>query len=81
MELLRASEVGEYVYCARAWWLRRNGVVPNGHAGHRLKARLARGTRLHAWHSLKVHTSAWLVAAALIMLAAAAVTAVALRAV
>lgn len=25
-KLIRASEVGEYVYCARAWWLRREGV-------------------------------------------------------
>ena len=25
-KLIRASEVGEYVYCARAWWLRREGA-------------------------------------------------------
>jgi CRISPR/Cas system-associated exonuclease Cas4 (RecB family) len=31
MAIIRASEVGEYVYCARAWWLRRGeGLEPAG---------------------------------------------------
>jgi CRISPR/Cas system-associated exonuclease Cas4 (RecB family) len=72
MEFLRASEVAEYVYCARAWWLRRQGIVPEGRAGGKLQARLARGRRSHAWHSFKLHSSAWLAAAALLLLAAAA---------
>ncbi|HEX8774057.1 MAG TPA: hypothetical protein VF735_10640 [Pyrinomonadaceae bacterium] len=25
---IRASEAGEYVFCARAWWLRREGYEP-----------------------------------------------------
>lgn len=32
LPVIRASEVGEYVYCARAWWLRRvAGLEPAGH--------------------------------------------------
>lgn len=43
--IIRASEVGEFVFCAKAWWLRRVGdVTPSG------SGRRARGTRLHARH-------------------------------
>ncbi|MEF3274023.1 MAG: hypothetical protein K6356_06405 [Chloroflexus sp.] len=31
MDIIRASELGEYAYCARAWWLRRvAGIEPEG---------------------------------------------------
>ena len=31
LPIIRASEVGEYIYCARAWWLRRAaGLEPAG---------------------------------------------------
>ena len=26
-QLIRASEIAEYVYCHRAWWLRRAGAM------------------------------------------------------
>ena len=39
---IRASEVGEYLYCARAWWLRREGVEPS--RGHEARA------AGEAWH-------------------------------
>jgi type IV secretory pathway TrbF-like protein len=39
---IRASGMGEYVFCARAWWLRRNGQQPTRGA----EARAAG----NAWH-------------------------------
>lgn len=45
LPIIRASELGEYVYCARAWWLRRVlGWEPEGHA------RREYGTALHRRH-------------------------------
>jgi CRISPR/Cas system-associated exonuclease Cas4 (RecB family) len=49
LPIIRASEVGEYVYCARAWWLRRvAGLEPAGHA------RREHGTVLHRRHGRAV---------------------------
>jgi hypothetical protein len=28
--IIDASEVGEFVYCAKSWYLKRNGEVPQG---------------------------------------------------
>jgi len=43
--IIRASEVGEYVYCARAWWLRRvRGLAPGD------EERLVSGRDFHAEH-------------------------------
>lgn len=43
--LIRASELGEYVYCARAWWLRRAlGWEPAG------RERREYGAQLHRRH-------------------------------
>ncbi len=51
---IRASEVGEYVYCARAWWLRRvAGEEPEG------RERREAGTALHAAHGRAVTLSGW----------------------
>ncbi|MBC8078128.1 MAG: hypothetical protein H7Y32_18770 [Chloroflexales bacterium] len=69
MQIIRASEVGEYVYCARAWWLRRvAGLEPAG------RARREHGTALHARHGRAVALSSVLVIAGV----ALAVVAVAL---
>ena len=46
--ILRASEVGSYLYCKRAWWYRRQGVESEN------QAELAGGTDLHAAHGRKV---------------------------
>ena len=51
--MIRASEVGEYVYCARAWWLRREGVEQT--RGHEARAA---GTAWHLEHGRGVTTAA-----------------------
>lgn len=67
--VIRASEVGEYVYCARAWWLRRvAGVVP-AHG----QRRRARGVRAHRRHGWQVALSRVLLVAAVLLLLLAAV--------
>jgi CRISPR/Cas system-associated exonuclease Cas4 (RecB family) len=42
---IRASELGEYVYCARAWWLRREQGIAT-----RNTAALQAGQRAHDRH-------------------------------
>lgn len=44
-KFIRASEVGEYIFCARAWWLKTEGHEPT--FGH--EAREA-GERWHRRH-------------------------------
>jgi CRISPR/Cas system-associated exonuclease Cas4 (RecB family) len=52
MPIIRASEVGEYVYCARAWWLRRvAGMQPAE------QARRDKGMTLHWRHGRAVRYS------------------------
>lgn len=52
MAMIRASEVGEYVYCARAWWLRRvAGEEPAGQERREL------GTAMHEAHGRGVQFS------------------------
>ena len=47
--VISASEVGRYVYCARAWWLQRVG----GYAPDNTEA-LERGSRSHSDHGRMV---------------------------
>ena len=71
-DLIRASGMGEYVYCARAWWLRREGVRPT-HGG---EARAA-GTLWHEGHGRSVMRARRLrLASALLAYAALALAAV-----
>jgi len=64
MPMIRASEVGEYVYCARAWWLRRvAGEEPEG------QARREAGTAIHAAHGRGVALSGVALWAGLVVLA------------
>lgn len=53
---VRASEVGEYIYCARAWRLRREGFGPSAAGRERLDA----GTRWHLEHGAGVRRAALL---------------------
>ena len=48
-DVIRASEIGEYVYCARAWWLHRvQGAVSHNTAA------LASGQAAHDQHGRAV---------------------------
>ena len=50
---IRASEIGSYVYCRRAWWLRQvAGFEPEG-----VEARLAEGEEAHLAHGQLVQRS------------------------
>jgi CRISPR/Cas system-associated exonuclease Cas4 (RecB family) len=67
LPIIRASEVGEYVYCAHAWWLRRvAGLEPAGRERREL------GTVLHRRHGQAVAGSRMLVTlgVALVLVAA-----------
>jgi hypothetical protein len=48
MKTIRASEVGSYLYCARAWWYHRQGVASSN------QAEMSAGTELHRQHGRKV---------------------------
>jgi CRISPR/Cas system-associated exonuclease Cas4 (RecB family) len=48
MKAIRASDIGSYLYCRRAWWYRRNGFESIN------QAELAAGTDLHRAHGRKV---------------------------
>lgn len=66
MRVIRASEVGEYVFCHRAWWLHQ----VQGHASENVRE-LAEGTARHARHGRQVSLAAALRALALLLLLAA----------
>jgi CRISPR/Cas system-associated exonuclease Cas4 (RecB family) len=65
MKTIRASEVGSYIFCARAWWYARQGVE----SSH--QAEMAAGTELHRLHGRRVLASGLTRALALILLLAA----------
>lgn len=44
MKIIRASEIGSYLYCARAWWYGRQGLEPEN------RAELVAGLQLHERH-------------------------------
>ena len=69
--VIRASELGEYVYCQRAWWLRLQGYESAS------VREMAAGTTLHERHGRAVVASGCLQTAALILLLAALVLAAA----
>ena len=48
MRTLRASEIGAFQYCRRAWWYQRNGVAPEN------QMEMAEGVELHTRHGRKV---------------------------
>lgn len=65
--LVRASELGQFAYCARSWWLQRIvGIAPAN------VTELAAGTAAHAAHGRRVWLSGALRALALVVFALAA---------
>jgi CRISPR/Cas system-associated exonuclease Cas4 (RecB family) len=48
MKPIRASEIGSYLYCARAWWYRQKGIESSN------QAEMTAGTELHRQHGRTV---------------------------
>lgn len=65
MRPLRASEIGAYVFCARAWWYQCRGIEPQN------RAALSAGQMLHRQHGQRVLLAGLLRALAWILLLAA----------
>jgi hypothetical protein len=62
MATLRASEIGSYLYCNRAWWYQRQGLESAN------QAELNSGTKLHQQHGRKVLTAGLMVGLAYLLL-------------
>lgn len=45
-QIIRASEIGSYLYCNRAWWLQRVEGEPSRNVNE-----MVRGTQRHAQHA------------------------------
>ena len=67
MRTIRASEIGSYLFCARSWWYRLQGIEPEN------QAELTAGTELHRAHGRRVIASGFTRALALILLLVALV--------
>lgn len=62
-DLIRASEIGEFVYCHRAWWLKRVEGIAS-----RSVRQLERGTTFHESHERQVRTAGRLQTSALFLI-------------
>ena len=71
MRPIRASDVGSYLYCARAWWYHREGIESTN------QAEMTTGTELHRIHGRQVLASGLTHTLALILLLVALVLIVA----
>lgn len=64
---IKASEIGEYLYCQRAWWYRLQGAVTAN------VQELAEGSAQHARHGRGLRALAWQRGLAFVLIAAAMV--------
>ena len=69
MRVIRASEIGEYVFCHRAWWLRRVQGFDSANVQE-----MAAGTFAHAAHGLGVWFASALRSLAILLVIAAVVS-------
>lgn len=65
-EIIRASEIGEYVHCERAWWLGRVQGVENAN-----RALMEAGIERHHAHGQRVWRATMMQYAALLLAAIA----------
>ncbi|RPJ23200.1 MAG: hypothetical protein EHM33_21635 [Chloroflexi bacterium] len=71
MAIIRSSDIGNYLYCRRAWWYRKLGFESEN------QAELAAGTEIHRQHGRKIIASSLTRLLGLILLFAALVLLVA----
>jgi hypothetical protein len=64
--ILRASEIGEYVFCHRAWWLHRVKEIESAN-----RAQMQAGTARHVEHGRAIQRAESLRRAAIVLLAIA----------
>lgn len=68
MRVIRASEIGEFLYCRRAWWLRHVRSYQSANVRE-----LAAGAAAHAGHGRMVWLGTTLRVAAIFLLALAVI--------
>ena len=71
MSIIRSSDIGNYLYCRRAWWYKKQGFESEN------RAELTAGTEIHRQHGRKVLTSSLTRSLGLILLFAALILLVA----
>jgi hypothetical protein len=67
MATIRSSEIGNYLYCRRAWWYHRQGNESTN------QAEMDRGTHIHRRHGRRVLLAGILRALGLVLLLASLV--------